>query len=122
MPVFLVSIIYHEPTSWMLWNRGIIEDYESSTGIFVEADSATGAISWAEQIGQALLQKVNDDDQLVFAELGYYCWIEENPATSNWSHCLDFFQRVRDGEWPNLEAMGTKAYENWAATNGIAYR
>ncbi len=30
MATFLVGIQYHEPESFALWKRGVIEDYESS--------------------------------------------------------------------------------------------
>ena len=75
----------------MLWQKGILEDFESSTGIFVDAVTAAEAVSWAEQVGEVLLRKLNDDETLAFTKLGYRCWIEGDPASSNWSHCLAFF-------------------------------
>ena len=32
MPQYLVGILFHEPEPFAQWNRGLIEDYESSTG------------------------------------------------------------------------------------------
>lgn len=113
MPQYLIGIMFHEPDPFVQWNRGLIEDYESSTGLFIDADSAAEAVAWAKHVGQALLRHVNQDDSLDWRAFGYFCWVEESPTTSCWSHCLDFFLRVRVGEMPNLEQMGTAAYCRW---------
>jgi hypothetical protein len=36
-----------------------------------------------------------------------------SPETGCWSHCLDFFLRVRVGQMPDFERMGTAAYGRW---------
>lgn len=113
MPVYLLGFAFHEPEPIADWNRGLIEDYESSTGLFVEADSRAEAMAWGEEVAQALLRHVNRDNSLNWKAFGYPCWIEESPTMSCWSHCLDFFLRVRVGEMPNLEKMGTAAYSHW---------
>lgn len=113
MPYFLVGIMYHEPEAFDQWKRGLIEDYESSTGLFIEADTSAEAIAWGERVGEALLRHVNNDDSLIWKSFGYFCWVEESPETSCWSHCLSFFLRVRAGEIPNLDQMGTVAYSRW---------
>jgi len=118
---YLVGFLYHEPESWALYHSGIFEDFESSTGIFVDAPSKEEAISWTEKIAEALLRRANKDDSLDWKALGYKCWIEEDPSASNWSHCLSFFQSVKVGEWPNLDAMGTLAYDKWVEANGLKY-
>ena len=113
MPEYLVGIMFHEPEAFASWKNGHIEDYESSTGLFVEADSGAEAITWGEQVGQALLRHVNRDDTLDWSAFGYDCWLEESAESSGWEHCLGFFQHVRVGELPNLEQMTTKAYTRW---------
>ena len=113
MSLYLIGFAFHEPEPFADWSRGLIEDYESSTGLFVEADSPAEAIAWGEEVAQALLRQVNQDDSLVWNEFAYPCWVEESPTTSCWSRCLDFFLRVRVGEMPNLEQMGTAAYCRW---------
>jgi hypothetical protein len=113
MPQFLIGIMFHESEPFALWNRGLVEDYESSAGLFIDANSAAEAIAWGEQVGQALLHYVNHDESLDWRGIGYFCWVEESPRTSCWSHCLDFFSRVSAGEMPNLEQMGTAAYCRW---------
>ncbi len=113
MAEFLVGILYYEPEPRSLWERGVIEDYESSTGLFIEADSPEAAIAWGEHVGQSLLRFVNNDSTLDWKTLGNWCWLEESPHTCNWRHCLDFFQHVRVGEMPDVDRMATAAYERW---------
>ncbi|HEV3258636.1 MAG TPA: hypothetical protein VG013_17305, partial [Gemmataceae bacterium] len=80
MPEYLVGIMYHEPGPFAEWDRGLIEDFESSTGLFVEADSPGAAVMWGEQVGQALLRYANRDAALDWKALGYMCWLEESPT------------------------------------------
>jgi len=112
---YLVGIMYHEPEPLAQWNRGLIEDYESSTGLFIEADSSDAAIGWGEEVGQVLLRHANGDPTLDWRTLGYYCWLEPSPRESGWGHCLDFFQHVRVGQMPDLARMTTAAYRRWLA-------
>jgi hypothetical protein len=112
---------YHEPEDWALYQKGITEDFESSTGLFIDANSQEEAIDWAEIVAEALLRKSNNDETLNWKDLGYRCHIMQTPERSAWNHCLSFFQRVHVGEWPDLSAMGTAAYSKWAEENGIKY-
>ncbi|WP_236061683.1 hypothetical protein [Paraburkholderia domus] len=98
----------------------MIEDYESSTGVLIEAESAEDALSWCEVIAQELLRRVNDDRSLDWKRLGYSCWIEPTPEKCPWGHCLGFFQHVRIGELPNIDAMSTAAYVSWQGGNGAS--
>lgn len=113
MPEYLLCIVYHEPESFAAWNRGLVEDYESTTGLFVIAESSDEAIAWGEEVGRALLQYANNDTTLDWKGFGYSCWVEESPQASGWSHCLGFFQHVRAGRWPDLAQMTTAAYKRW---------
>jgi len=117
MNTYLIGIMFHEPESWRLWNQGIIEDYESSTGLFIEANSLEEAILWGETVGESLLWFVNDDPSLNWHELGYYCWVEPEPELSDWSHCLSFFQTVSVGTMPDLTQMTAEAYGKWQEKN-----
>lgn len=121
MGTYLIGILYHEPSTWELFQAGAIEDCESSTGIFVDAALPEEAIAWGERVGEALLRKLNADETLDWKDLGYWCWIEEQPNTSNWKHCLSFFQHIKSGEWPDFDAMGSPGYTKWAEKNGIKY-
>lgn len=112
MPEYLIGIGYHEPGPFALWQRGVIEDYESSTGLWVTAESPAKAVAWGERVGEALHRKVNGDPTADW-RADYSCWLEESPATSGWAHCLNFFQRVRVGEMPPLDQMSTEAYLRW---------
>jgi hypothetical protein len=121
VPVYLVGFTFHEPEGWDLFQRGIVEDGESSTGLFVEAETPEAALEWAAHVASALLKHVNSDPSLDGEALGDRCWIEEDPERSSWSHCLAFFQRVKAGEMPELSEMGTEAYARWAKGDGVAY-
>lgn len=109
---FLVGICYHEPESFAQWNAGLIEDYESSTGIFVLAESEDVALTWGDEIATQLHRIVNNDMTLDWRS-NYSCWIEREPALSAWKHCLGFFQSVEVGEHPDYDHMGTNAYVLW---------
>ncbi|HET6250200.1 MAG TPA: hypothetical protein VFE47_21090 [Tepidisphaeraceae bacterium] len=121
MQKFLVGMCYHEPEAWALHQRGIIEDFESSTGLFVEAPTPQEAAMWGEAVACELLRYANNDSSLDWAALGYTCWIETDPQSSGWAHCLPFFQCVRVGEMPDLTQMDTPAYTKWATAHGIKY-
>ncbi len=110
---YLVIFQYHEPEPRQLFERGVIEDYESMTGVFIAAESAEDALIWCEAIAQEVLSCCNNDRSIAWKQLGYSCRIESDPDTSPWSHCLGFFQHVRVGEMPNVDAMGTNAYVLW---------
>lgn len=121
MPTYLVGILYHEPEGFALWKKGIVEDYESSTGLFIEAENPAEAISWAEGTADALFRKANPDETSTWKDFKYHTWIEESPEKSAWKHCLSFFQNIKVGEWPDFDNMGTVAYAQWAKANGITY-
>jgi hypothetical protein len=113
MPEYLVGISYHEPEPFARWQRGLIEDYESSTGLWVTADTPAEAVAWGGRVGEALHRHANGDPTADWTGAGHFCWLEESPEASGWAHCLGFFPRVRVGEVPPLDRMGTAAYNRW---------
>lgn len=119
MNKFLVGFTYHEPERWALFQKGIIEDCESSTGIYVAASTAGEAIAWAERIAEELLRASNSDPKLDWKSLGYECWAVDDPSDSDWSHCLAFFQSVEVGVFPDFVNMGASAYGKWAEDHGV---
>ena len=119
MQQFLIGMVYHEPEAWRLRTAGVLEDYESSTGIFIEADCKKEALAWGEQVAQELMRRVNHDPAIAWHEFGYFCWVEASPGTSPWSHCLTFFQCVAVGVHPDYDAMGTAAYARWCELHGL---
>jgi hypothetical protein len=112
MPEFLIGFGYHEPEPYASWQRSEIEDYESSTGLWVEASTPQEAVEWGSHVAEALHRLVNSDPAADWRS-EHTCWAEPTPSASGWSHCLDFFLRVRVGEMPDLSQMGTAAYERW---------
>jgi hypothetical protein len=112
-------MIYHDPVSYELWNSGIIEDYESSTGVFITAKNEIEAIAWGEQIAQKLFERLNPWEINAWKSFGYTCWLIEDEKTSYWKHCLDFFQSVDAHEIPDFEKMGADAYVKWQLEKGM---
>ena len=121
MQKYLVGLQYHEPELYALWQKGVVEDYESSTGIFVNAESEGEALAWGMEVANAVLREANNDSSLSAGAFGYSCWIERYPEKSDWQHCLSFFQEVAVGELPNVEKMSTSAYVVWCKENSIEY-
>lgn len=117
MKKYLVGISYHEPEPYQLWEKGIAEDFESSTGIFINANSKEEAIAWGEKIGEDLFKRENPNELKSWRSFGHFCWIEDNWDNSGWKHCFDFFQTVDAGVNPDLEKMGTQAYSDWYEKN-----
>ena len=113
MPEYLVGFSYHEPEPYALWQWGVMEDFESSTGLWVAAGTPAEAVAWGERVAEALHRRVNGDPAADWAGAGHFAWVEESPAASGWGHCLDFFQRVPAGVLPPLDRMGTEAYCRW---------
>jgi len=113
IPEYLIGFSYHEPETYAQWQRGVIEDFESSTGLWVTADTSAAAIAWGERVAETLHRRVNDDPVSDWYGAGHFCWVEESPTSSCWGHCLDFYQRVRVNEMPPLDRMGTDAYLRW---------
>ncbi len=111
--VYLVIFQYHEPISREQFADGVIEDFESTTGVFIEANSAEAALTWCKSVAQELLCRCNRNSFLNWESFGYSCWIEPQPEKSPWSHCLSFFPHVRAGEFPNVDAMTSAAYLRW---------
>lgn len=106
LKTYLVGIVYHEPGPLALWNRGAIEDYESATGVFIDASSREEAIAWGESIGQAAIRLLNSDDSLDWKSFGHHVWIadptEKNGWPRGWPRDVSNFQRVEVGEMPDL--------------------
>ena len=79
MPEYLVGLMYHEPEDFALWNRGVTEDYESTTAVYIEAESEVDALKWGHTIGDELLRHVTGDRSVTCEQFGYECWIEIDP-------------------------------------------
>lgn len=110
MSVYLVGIMYHDTESYRRWNKGLMEDYESSTGFFITAESEADALAWGDQISAMLFKKINPDENADWKSFGYDSWIE-NIEGGYWKESYGFFQRVNYGELPNFDLMGDDAYE-----------
>ena len=113
----LIALMYHYPHEYELWQKGLISDYEASTGIFISAESPESALAWGAVVAEKLLNFVNNSDSLTLENFQHTCWIIDSPSSSAWSHCLDFFQHIKVGEHPEFDRMTTEAYDQWQAKN-----
>jgi len=113
MDEYLIGLMYHYPKDYELWNKGVIEDYEASTGIFIKAEDVNKALKWGHTIATALLNHVHETDDLTLEKFQHDCWYIAVPKEDSWSHCLDFFQHVADGQMPVLAEMTTDAFVKW---------
>lgn len=113
MKKYLISLMYHYPQDYELWKKGRIEDYESSTGLFVNAKTEKEAIKWSRVVATNLLNYVNGTTNLTMEQFQHSCRLIQQPENSSWSHCLGFFQTVCVGEIPPLEKLTTDSYALW---------
>ena len=117
MNEYLIGLMYHYPQEYELWEKGIIEDYEASTGIYITASNAEQALAWSREIAKALLNYANGTESLTLEQFQHECWLIPNPELNSWSHCLGFFQHVNVNQMPNLKEMTTDAYSIWMEKN-----
>lgn len=117
MNEYLIVLEYHYPKDYKIWNKGIMEDYEAHTGLFVRADSVEQALEWGSVVATSLLNYVHGMEGLTLEQFQHECSLEEVPNESGWSHCLSFFQHVACGEMPKLDQMTTEAYVKWQKNN-----
>lgn len=113
MENYLVGISYHESEYLDSKEKEVFEDYESSTGIFINAKSSDEAIAWGEIIGDELFKKKNPNESESWMSFGHFCWIEEDLEESSFEPYFDFLQTVDNGSHPDYEKMGIKAYLDW---------
>jgi hypothetical protein len=117
MEKYLVGISYHESEHFESLEKGIYEDYESATAIFITANSTEEALAWGEIVAEELFKKKNPNESDSWKSFGHYCWIEEDWKESNWEYCLEFFRNINYGTHPDYEKIGIKAYLKWYRNN-----
>jgi hypothetical protein len=117
MNEFLIGLGYHYPEDYERWKRGITEDFEASTGLFVTAENVDDALAWGKVVAQRLLNHVHRSNDLTLEQFQHECWVEKDPGSGCWSHCLDFFQHVAVGQMPKLDQMTVDAFGQWMEQN-----
>lgn len=83
-------------------------DGEGSTGVFIQAENEKQALQWGREISEAFMKYIHRNDTLSWKAIGYAHWVEKNYYESDWSHCLDFFQVVKVGVFPQFYEMTTE--------------
>ncbi len=121
MEKYLFGFSWDDPEEAEAYKRlGVDFEAGCSTGIFVEALDKDAAISWGIKVAEGYLNYIYKDKHYSLTELDIYHWIEDDPTTSDWKHCLDFFQRTKVGELPDFSLMTVEAYCEWCKRNGIS--
>jgi hypothetical protein len=121
MSPFLVGISWCDPEEVAAYKRvGLDDDPRCSTGIFIDADTEDDALSWGNAVATKYMNYLFQGKNYVPEALEVFCWVEANPETSSWKHCLPFFQRVPVGQYPDFQKMTTEAYCQWCKENGIS--
>lgn len=108
MKEYLIGMIYHYPEDYELWQKGVMEDYEASTAIYVAAENEAEALGWGYKVATALLNFANNAEGLTLEQFQHHCWYIEDPSKDAWSKMLNTFQHVRCGEMPDLSTMVVK--------------
>ena len=121
MSAFLVGLSWRDPEEVAAFVRiGLDDDSRCATGIFIVAENKTVALSWGTEICKRYLDFLFANKNYRFEELEIFCWVEEDPQKSSWTHCLDFFPRVQVGQNPEFQKMTADAYSDWCKKAGIS--
>jgi hypothetical protein len=118
MPTFLYGFGYEQKDE-MDHNRATGSDFESSTGVFIDAPSEADALAWGCEISEAFMRYAHGNPSVSWRALRYAHWIEPDPESCSWKHCLSFFPKVRVGEFPDFARMTTQAYVDWSKEHGL---
>ncbi len=116
MHEYLIGMTYHYPKDYDNWIKGIVEDYEASTAIFIYAENEEQALNWGEVVARALFRHVNPVTDKVWDDFYYDCWVEDI-RVSSWSPIFGFFQHINVGIMPDISMMTSEAYIRWYEEN-----
>jgi hypothetical protein len=118
---FLIGISWSDPEEVAACKRvGLDEDPRCSTGIFIQAATAEDASSWGNEVAKNYLKFLFDQKKYAPETFQLFYWIEESPDQSSWKHCLEFFQKVPVGQFPDFQKMTTEAYTQWCRKVGMS--
>jgi hypothetical protein len=121
MEKYLFGFSWDDPEEAEAYRRlGVDFEAGCATGVFIEASDKDEAISWGITIAEGYLSYIYEDNNYSLKDLGFHCWIEDDPTHSSWKHCLDFFQRIEVGVLPDFRMMTAQAYGDWCKRNGIS--
>lgn len=100
-------------------NKSTGTDFESSTGVYIFAETEEDALIWGNEVSEQFFKLVHDDINLSWKKFNYAYWIEYDLKNSGWEHCLEFFPEVKCGLLPDLSLMTTEAYVEWCKKNKV---
>jgi hypothetical protein len=121
MTAFLIGLSWWDPEEVAACKRvGLDSDPRCSTGIFVDADTGDEALSWGKAVANKHMEFLFGEKNFAPDALAVFCWIEADPEHSSWKHCVEFFQRVSVGQFPDFHRMTTEAYSEWCKQMGVS--
>ncbi|MGL1935433.1 MAG: hypothetical protein OCD01_10445 [Fibrobacterales bacterium] len=100
---YLIGFLYHQPRTMNLFNAGMLNEYESSSGFYVSASSKENAFEWGEKVAEKIFQDLNNDPTLTLKKSGYHAWVIDVPEQSSWRNKLETFPKIDIGEFPHLD-------------------
>ncbi|MGL1902567.1 MAG: hypothetical protein OCC49_10555 [Fibrobacterales bacterium] len=100
---YLIGFLYHQPRTMNLFNAGMLNEYESSSGFYVTAPDEQSAFTWGEAVAEKIFQDLNNDSTLSLKKSNYYVWVVDSPEKSNWRNKLNTFPKIAIGEFPHLD-------------------
>jgi hypothetical protein len=121
MNAFLIGMSWCDPEEVAAYkSAGLDDDPRCSTGVFVVAENSDEAVKWANSVAKEFMGYFFRGEQYAIESLELFCWVEQEPELSSWKHCLDFFQRVSLGEYPDFQKMTPQAYSDWCKRMGLS--
>lgn len=109
MGSYLFRFGYCTPAQWHA-NETHGWDDESSSAVFVEADSAEAALLWGETIAEHFMQALFAATEQTsgapsWKASNFACWIEDSPDKSFTPEQLGRIPVVKVGEFPHFERL-----------------
>ena len=109
MAKYLFRFAYCTPTQWKANDEHGWDD-ESSSAVFVKADSREEALRWGEVVAEHFVSMIFAKDNSMqsapsWKDSGFAYWIEEFPESVYSLDRLGQIPAVEHGELPDLQAL-----------------
>ena len=103
MNKYLILFMYHDTESYALFEKGIAEDYECTTALFIMSHSEAEALNWCKEIAKKFFKELHPT-LITSWESQYECWVEDPSEYRNPS-ALPILPCVQIGEFPNFNLL-----------------
>jgi hypothetical protein len=118
---YLVTVYYVDPDVYQQYLDGEFDtfedfDYVASTGLYINAESEEKAVDWGKEIAKEYCDFFFKEKNYDFNYEDFGCYSHAN-IKNGWEHCLEFFQIINDGEFPDFNKMKVAVYLEWLKEN-----